>query len=410
MKFRWDRKYLHWGVTAFCVIAASILFYLLLTRIPTIRGIFSTVADILQPILYGVVIAYLLWPLVRLFEKKVTAPLGGRFFRKKPERVGGFARATAILLVLVLLLGLIAGLLVLILPQLGESIHHLISSMPQYVSASIEWLQGLFDDNPTMQQYVAQAISSVTDYVVGWAENSLLPAANNLLTSISSSAVDIVTTLFNVLIGLVAAVYLLFSKETFLAQSKKLLFAAVSPKRGNRILHHMRFANDMFSRTIVGRLFEALLVGLLCFVLMLIFRIPYAGLISVIVGITDIIPFFGPFIGAVPSAFLILLVDPIKMLIFVALILVIQQIEGNILGPKILGNLTGLPSFWVMFSTLAMGGLFGVGGMVLGVPVFAILRAVLQHFSRKHLARKGLPTDTAAYQSEQDIVPAENGD
>lgn len=416
MQFRWDKKYLYTGMTAFCVIAGSILVYLLFSRLPQIGAGLSAVMDILKPILYGIVIAYLLWPLVRLFEKHFMRRFGHFVFKQNDLRAEHFARAMSISLAMVLLFGVVAGLLVLILPQLGESIKQLISSMPQYVEAGINWIKSLFSENSDAEQQVIAGFNSVTQYLTNWAQSDLLPMAESLFSNVTASAVDFLYTIFQFLIGVVAAAYLLYSKETFLAQSKKMVYTLFKPQRANRLLHNMRYANDLFSRTVIGRLLEACLVGLICFVLMLIFRIPYAGLISVLVGVTDIIPFFGPFIGAIPSAFLILLVDPVKALIFVALIVVLQQFEGNVLAPKILGNLTGMPSFWVMFSTVVMGGLFGVGGMVLGVPIFALLLTAIRSFSAKRLQKKGLPTATAQYIDLVEIAPdgtpvcAENGE
>ena len=397
MKFRWDKKYLYWGITAFCVIAAAVAFYLLLTRLSDIGGFLARILNILTPIIYGIVIAYLLSPVVRFLENAFLKKLGSKLFRKNVRHASIFARGTATAISLVLLVGFVALLLVLILPQITASVQTMISNMSGYVKSSIEWIKGLFSRDPDMAEWITETIESVTNYVTNWLQNDLLPTANSLLPSVTTGVLNLVQVVFNFVVGVAAAAYLLYNKETFIAQAKKITYTLLPVRTANNMIGGMSYTHKVFSRTILGKLMDSLIIGLLCLILLLIFRIPYAGLVSLIVGVTNIIPFFGPFIGGVPSAFLILLVDPGKCLLFVIIIVVLQQLDGNFIGPRILGSTVGMRGFWIMFATLFVGGLFGPVGMVIGVPLFAVLFTALRTWSDKKLLKKNLPRETEAY-------------
>ena len=200
-----------------------------------------------------------------------------------------------------------------------------------------------------------------------------------------------------VLIGIIVSVYLLFSKEKFMRQSKKVIYALCKPKRANFILHIGRKANEIFGGFIIGKIIDSAIVGVLCFAGVSIFKMPYPLLISMIVGVTNVIPVFGPYIGAIPCALLIFLVDPMKGIGFIIFIILLQQLDGNVIGPKILGESTGLSSFWVIFAILIAGKMFGIGGMVIGVPMFALIYYVIKLFIQQKLEAKNLPTDTELY-------------
>ena len=208
---------------------------------------------------------------------------------------------------------------------------------------------------------------------------------------------DIVRMLLNILIGVIVSIYVLKDKEKLAAQSKRLLYSFCSVKKANSVIAVTRLTNDKFGNFITGKIFDSIIIGVLCFIILTIFRIPYTALVSVVVGVTNVIPFFGPFIGAIPSAFLILLAEPIKCLTFVIIIIALQQFDGNILGPKILGSSTGVSSFWVMFSILVGSGLFGFWGMLCGVPVFAVIYAIVSESCRCSLEERGLDYSTEEF-------------
>ena len=214
--------------------------------------------------------------------------------------------------------------------------------------------------------------------------------------------------MFNFIIGIVISIYVLLGKETFIAQAKKLVYAVFPADRGNVIVATVRKANDIFGGFIIGKILDSVIIGILCFIGLSILQMPYTLLVSVIVGVTNVIPFFGPYIGAIPSAILIMLANPIQGLYFIIFILVLQQVDGNIIGPKILGDSTGLNSFWVVFAILVGGGLFGVAGMIFGVPLFATIYYITRKLTAWVLRKKGLPEETAAY-TEVERIDVDTG-
>ena len=233
--------------------------------------------------------------------------------------------------------------------------------------------------------------------LMDWLRTDLMAKANELMSNLTVGVLNIVSEIFNAVIGLIVSIYILFSKETFVRQSKKCVYAVLSARHANMVLHLTTKSNDIFGGFIIGKLIDSAIIGVLCFVGLSILKMPYVMLVSVIVGVTNIIPFFGPYIGAVPSTILIMLANPIQGVYFVIFILLLQQFDGNILGPKILGNSTGLSAFWVIVAILLGGGLFGFVGMVMGVPTFAVLYYIVQMLVNNHLERKSLPTGSEYY-------------
>ena len=193
------------------------------------------------------------------------------------------------------------------------------------------------------------------------------------------------------------SIYVLFSKETFAGQGKKITFALFNTKTANQIIKDTRFISDTFIGFISGKIIDSIIIGFICFAGTSILKMPYALLISVIVGVTNVIPFFGPYLGAIPSTILILMVNPVKCIYFILFILVLQQLDGNFIGPKILGQSTGLSGFWVIFSITIFGGIMGVPGMIIGVPFFAVLYAMIKRLTNRLLLKRGLPSETNKY-------------
>jgi predicted PurR-regulated permease PerM len=265
------------------------------------------------------------------------------------------------------------------------------------VDSFIDWFNGLTNsDNEIIQSLETNMMDMVT-YLENWVKDSFLPNIQTYITSITSGVINMVKVLMNAVIGIIVSVYVLMTKEKFIGQSKKIVYAIFKPVRGNVIIDTFRKSNEIFGGFISGKLLDSAIIGVLCYICLLIMKMPYTLLVSVFVGLTNIIPFFGPFIGAIPSVIIIALADPIKGIYFLIFIFILQQVDGNIIGPKILGDSTGLNSFWVVFAILVFGGLWGFPGMLLGVPLMAVIYYVAQKLVSYFLRKRGLVDDTGSY-------------
>lgn len=396
MKFKWDKKYLQWGITAFLTAAAILIFYYFMFHGDNIHAGIMKVANILMPIIYGAILAYLLTPVINFWERH-TFSLYRRKHGDPSRKLRSFFRFLYILLALILVVVGLFGLLYMVVPQVVSSIATVIMGLPKTLYDVQDWALELLRNNPDLEQVISNVLENATQDLQNWLTNVLLPSVNSLLLQISLGVVDVVVVLKNLFIGFIVSIYILASKETFAAQGKKLLFSLLTPPKANLFLSNLRFTNKTFGGFISGKLIDSLIIGILCFIYTKIVGAPYGMLVSVIVGVTNIIPFFGPYIGAIPSALLILMADPMQCVYFIIFIIVLQQFDGNILGPKILGGSTGLSSFWVLVSILLGGGLFGIVGMFIGVPLFAVLYAGAKALVNRSLSAKNLPTDTEAY-------------
>ena len=314
---------------------------------------------------------------------------------KNPRRAARAAKFLSTTLSVLLALLLVAALLWMVLPQVISSIVGLVESnlLTNSIQNVTGWIEDTLQNNPQFEAAAQRVYAEAVAALTAWVKTDMLPQLTNLMSGLLGT----LTFFKNVFIGIIIAIYVLNSKQLFAAQAKKLLYGCLSTRRANIVLDNARFTHRVFGGFINGKLLDSLIIGILCFVGMTALRMPYAMLISVVVGVTNIIPFFGPFIGAIPSGLLILLIDPLKALYFVLFILALQQFDGNILGPKILGDSTGLSSFWVMFAILLAGGLFGFVGMVVGVPLFAVLYSILSGLVCHSLRRRGMPEETQAY-------------
>ncbi|MBR3289321.1 MAG: AI-2E family transporter [Clostridia bacterium] len=393
MKFRWDKKYLHWGVTAFCVIACSLLFYWLVTDWGSLMSGIGTLLSILSPVLYALVFAFLLAPVCNFVERKWFGKLAGKIFRK-PRTAQKAARGFSVALSMIFGLSVVAALLYLILPQTYDSVESLVVSMPGYIELGTRRIESWLKADSAFGQQAVQVFNGVYQQFTRFLSANLLPVISS---SISAAAVGVFKTVFNIFVGIVITVYLLCSKEHFIAQCKKLAYCIFPRRFANSLVKNASLTHTMFGNYITARLIDSTIVGIVNYIVMLILGLHYPALISVIVGVTNIIPFFGPYIGAIPSALLLLIVDPVECLIFIVYTLILQQLDGNVLAPLLLGNRTGLNSFWVMVALLVGGGLFGFVGMICAVPLFAVLFTIVHTIANEHLERKGLPTDTGRY-------------
>ena len=398
MKFRWDKKYLYWGVTALAVICASMLFYFGIFHMDVLIRGFRILSNVMMPVIFGVVIAYLLTPVVNFLEKKFFFPLMKRkkidINKKKKKAV----RYISVFFALMFALLIIYSLMAMIVPSIVESIISIINDMPRYVQNVGHWLNSILKNNPELRSTAIDFFNSYSSKVETWMNVQLLPQLKEVLQQFTTGVFGALVFIKNFLIGAIISVYLMADKEGFLTQGKMFIYAVFDAERANDIIRGCRFVNKTFGGFVNGKIVDSAIIGVLCYILTSIIGTPYAILVSVIVGVTNVIPFFGPYLGAIPSAFIILLVNPMQCLYFLITILLLQQFDGNILGPKILGGSTGLSSFMVIVAILLFGGLSGIPGMIIGVPVWAVIVAGLKYLRNSWLKKKELPTDDKLYQ------------
>ena len=298
------------------------------------------------------------------------------------------------------LIAVVVGLASMLIPQLRDSIVGIIEALPTSIYNLQLRLEQILADDPDLEMIVMEYYDMGVFQLQTWLNNDVIPNMDKIysfISGLSSGIFTVINVLKNILIGIIVMVYLLNMKEKLLTQLKMILYGAFPLKIANKVLEEGRYVHQVFGGFIIGKLLDSLIIGILCFVLLNFMKMPYVLLISVIVGVTNVIPFFGPFIGAIPSAFLILLVSPVKCFWFLGFILLLQQFDGNILGPKILGDSTGLSSFWVLFSILLFGGWFGFVGMIIGVPTFAVFYRLVTELVTWLLAKRQLSTDIEKY-------------
>lgn len=374
------RRYMYMSLSIFFAISMSLVLFFLLFRLQGVGKILKSISEILAPFVYGSVMAYLLRPLCNTYESFFTDVF--------PKQFKQFANGVAVILSLVTGLLVVYTLIIMIAPQLYTSILSLWNSLPAKINQFQLWANQTFGVDEELLQYVNAGYQFLYNELENWVENTLIPNITNVVSGVGSSVLKVLNFLYDLLIGLIVAVYLLGSRKKFARQSILLVRSCLKPKWADMFLSEVSFVDKMFGGFIDGKLLDSAIIGVLCYIGCLLLKIPNALLISAIVGITNIIPFFGPFIGAVPSTFLILIEDPIKALWFVLFVLVLQQLDGNIIGPAILGDRTGLSSFWVLFTIIFFGGLWGIAGMIVAVPLFAVIYDIIKKLVRRGLFRK----------------------
>lgn len=383
------RPYLAMGLTAFIVIACSIILYFFIDRYHGASDSIKSVLHILQPILIGSIIAYLLNPLVnkiQLWLTKIAQKKGPKW--KILEKMSRGLGVTAAMLILLLFFFIFFRLLG---PQLYETIEGLVNTLPRQTRETSVWIQETLSKNETIAKYVNKGLTEGSDFFEKWLKTDLLPQSKEIIGSVTSGIIVFAKGLVNFVIGLIVCIYVLMEKDHFVGIAKKMTYGIFPTKAGNVIVKTARKSHTIFVGFIVGKVIDSIIIGILCYIVLVIFHIPYALLVSFVVGVTNVVPVFGPYVGAIPSFLLILLADPMKSLYFLIIILVIQQLDGNIIGPKILGESTGLSSFWVIFAILLGGGLFGFIGMLFGVPTFAVIYYIVDEILKYLLKRRELP-------------------
>ena len=383
------------SMTLFFVVATCILFYFALLRLGQISSVFKQFLTVAKPIIYGLAIAYLLNPIVKWIDRRMIPLLEKHCPKLKKKKQ--ISRGVGIFVSVILMLALITTLLNMMIPELYGSIRDMIFNVPSQMNRFIRELSEMNTENSTIGNIVESVMKEATTFVQNWMRTDLLGRINDFMSGLTVGVLNFMREIMNILIGLIVSVYVLFSKEKFSKQSKKITYAIFKPSNANMILHLTIKSNEIFGGFIIGKIIDSAIIGVLCFAGLSILNMPYAMLVSVIVGVTNVIPFFGPYIGAIPSAILILLAEPKMGIYFIIFIIALQQFDGNVLGPKILGDSTGLSAFWVVFSILIGGGLFGVPGMILGVPTFAVVYYIVGMLVNNKLEKKKLPVKTDAY-------------
>ncbi len=388
------REYIFKGITAFLVIAACVLFAFIVFKIDVIWGYVKKIFVVLSPVIFGLVIAYLVNPMVDFFEKYISKLM----FRKakNAEKALRASQIISVVLAILIFAVVIVGLILLVIPQIITSVSSFINSFPARLDAISAWSNNFLKENEKMQGLLTR----VLDYEKNWLKTDLSGTVNNIASNLASGVWSVVNFFKNFGLGLIFAIYLLFSKDKLINQTKKMMFALMSDKTVGRILSWLSKSNKVFSGFINGKLLDSLIIGVLCFIGTTVLGIPYALLVSVIVGVTNIIPVFGPYIGGIPSAVLVTIENPMKGLYFIIFVILLQALDGNFIGPKILGNKTGLSNFWVMFAIVIGGGLFGVIGMLIGVPAFAVIYYAFALFINYRLKAKDKSTLSDDYSRE----------
>lgn len=379
------KKIFYQSLTGFVSLALAILLFFAIQRFGEIRRSFGWLLGVLKPVIYGGVMAYLLKTPCNFLEKRILAVL--------PDKQKKRANSLAVLLVFILTVFIIYLLMSMVIPEMVSSTLILVNAVPQKMDEFAKWLTGMLDGNEVLQSYANTAILSVETNLQDWAKTDLLPTMQGMMGGFADTVGSVVGVFYNLLIGVIICIYLLLGRKTFARQGKAVLYAAMKSERADAVLREMRFIDKTFVGFFGGKILDSAIVGLICYVFCVIMKFtmgfPNAVLISVIVGVTNVIPYFGPYIGAVPSALLVLISGPVNCIIFIVFIIVLQQFDGNILGPSLLADSVGLTGFWVLFSITLFQGFFGFAGILVGVPVFAVIYDMLRRLVVKGLHKHG---------------------
>ncbi|MBR3960976.1 MAG: AI-2E family transporter [Clostridia bacterium] len=382
-------SYVRAGIMSFCVISAVIVFFFAIFKLDDILAFIGKVANILQPVILGAVIAFLMNPMTKTLEVNINKVLN-KIFKKKGE-FKKLSLYSAITLSLLFFVFVISIFFYMVIPEFATTLTGLIAVLPDQIRNLSAWVISIMENNDTVANVINSGLSALNT----WVQENLVANATTYATYLASGVINVVNFIVDCLIGIVLAFYILAGKKTIKRQIRKILLAFTTEQTTEKVIGVMRKSNIIFSGFINGKLINALIIGILCFIGCSIMNIPYIMLVSVVIAVTDMIPVFGPYIGAVPCALLILLNSPIKCLYFVIFIILLQVFDGNVIGPRILGESTGLSAFWVMVAIILGGGLFGIIGMLIGVPTFAVIYYLVRAFIHSLLRKKNYNIDAA---------------
>jgi len=409
MKIRLEKKYIQFGITIFLTAIAVMLVLFFIWNNASIKASFKVVNKAMAPVYYGLIIAYLLTPILNWIEKKCMIPLFGKLKWFEPEKdpnrkkhIRSFSVVFTLIFVILLLYLFFAS----VIPEVVRSIQSIVNNYSTYSKNLSAWVEKIVNDNPDLAVIVEDLVSNFSSETDNWLNDYLLPAIKNLLpnvgdmlVSLSSSIVQFIKFLWNIVIGFIISIYVMASKERFAQSCVRLCYAVFERKTANGIIEATRFTHHTFTGFLSGKVVDSVIIGIICFIVMSIAGWPYSILISIIIGVTNIIPFFGPLFGAVPSCILLLMVNPKLALYFIIFIIILQQFDGNFLGPKILSQTTGVTTFWIIVSITIFSGLMGVLGMIIAVPVTGVIFALVDRLTNGWLIKKELPTEPECYLS-----------
>ncbi|WP_051205902.1 AI-2E family transporter [Butyrivibrio sp. FC2001] len=419
MKWRPGKKQFSIMVSVIlCSLAIMLIYYVIFNWNSLEKGI-NRFLGILTPIIIGCVIGYILTPVLNFIEKQWIYPLyklGGvnlkesQYFQKRKK-----VRKLSVALTMILFFAVLYAMLMILIPQLIRSIRDIIRNFPFYATNLQRFMDKYLDDNPSIRRVMDTLLQQYSDTINNMFKDNVVPNLSTMITTISKSMMSIIQVFLYLIVGVVVAAYVLNSKETFIGQGKKICYAYLKREFANEVIGAFRYAHYTFTGFVMGKLVDSIIVGIICFIVLKILKIPYPIVLAFGVGITNIIPFFGPYLGGGFGLILLIMINPFKALVFLIVIVILQQIDGNIIGPVILGNSTGLSSFWVIFAIMFFGGIWGPIGWLIGVPVFACLYTLARHITMNRLRDKRLPRDTstyidAAYMDDSGIVTLENAD
>lgn len=397
MKRMRDLKHFPLALTLVIVGAILILFYIIANNIEGFSSLLDKINKILAPFIFGFVMAYLLSPIYNIVVRFFYGKLSKKISRYRSLLI---ARTMGSFVALAVMIGIIVSIIALLGPQLFDGVMSLYKNLPDHINVLMKWVTNLsnYIGNDAVRNTIEYNVKYGGDKLVLWMKETVISNLDSYTKNLSQGIMLTVSTVINVIVGIIVTIYILNEKETFLGQLRKLILANYSKENSDKIFTFAKYTNKTFSKYINGKILDSFVIGVICFFAMEIIGLPYTVLISVIIGVTNVIPFFGPFIGAIPSTIIIALVNPIYAIYFLIMIFILQQLDGNVIGPFILGGATGLSSFWVMFAIMVGGGLFGFMGMVLGIPVFAITYHYVGKILDRKLFKKGLPTKALDYE------------
>ncbi|NLJ16737.1 MAG: AI-2E family transporter [Clostridiales bacterium] len=403
MKIDWNRKYNTIAVYTLLVIFIAVIAVAAALRLDEFKNWLDSFWSIFTPVFVGIAIAYILNPVANLFEKKVFKKLYLKADNHKKHRL---LRGLAVFVTVILSLAFIIGFIMLVAPAIFDSFKDLATKIPSYADNIEQSAYKLAEEYPDFKDFINESVEQARSYLMNF-QQTIIKYSDEILEVVTAGLKGTISLLKNFIIGYIIAIYLMFSKDMFIAQSKKILFAVKDSKKSISLLNALRKSHNIFLRSIMATLIDSFIVGIVTAIAMALMKMPYSVLIGCIVGVTNLIPFFGPFLGAIPSALLILMASgPLSVFWFLLFILIMQQIDGNIIMPRIQGESTGIPAIWVLISITVGGGLFGVMGMVLAVPVFAVMYMFLRLVIEKKLKSKNLPEDTIFYRDNLDELEA----
>ncbi len=401
MKWKIEKKYLKIGLIALGVIVLAILFQYMLEHGTEVQQFKTLVKLTMMPIVFGFILAYLLNPILKFFERCFFTPVARKLWRREEQEKtrNKFSRAFGVFCTIILFLIILGGGLYLVIPQVYQSLSKIVSDAPHYYNTVAKWVESLEPDKSEVRKYVLLALDRIYSQAITYLNQDILPNMDKIVAGITSGIVGGLKMVLNFILAIIISVYVMAEKETLICVGKKITFSLFNTRNANAIIRGVRYMNQVFGGFINGKIIDSFIIGVLCYLFMQIVGFDYAVLISIVVGVTNIIPYFGPFIGAIPSVLILLMVDLKEGLIFAIFVIVLQQVDGNIIGPLILGDRLKISSMWILFAILIGGGFFGVPGMILGAPCFACIYALISSICKVKLREKKLPVMTDAYYS-----------